>query len=144
MDAYGDLTETDITKKFPHGQEDNQSGRPLHDYDSSNPLAGLVSGTKTNFGTVFLQRLANPAKVYDPETNPYITVDWSPIDLTVFNGEDNVRNHALPSGMTSPWTPITRHRRTSASGHGSEARGASRAPRRRCGRLCPILPWRRV
>ena len=35
-----------------------------------------------------LQRLANPSMAFDPITNPYRTVDWMPVDLTVFNGED--------------------------------------------------------
>ena len=40
------------------------------------------------YRTAFLQRLANPNLPWDAETNPYITVDWIPIDVTVFNGED--------------------------------------------------------
>lgn len=36
--------------------------------------------------TAYLQRLADPNAAWDPASNPYITVDWIPIDLTVFNG----------------------------------------------------------
>ncbi len=47
----------------------------------------LATGTTPNYRTVFLQRLANPSLPFDATTNPYITVDWLPIDLTVFNGQ---------------------------------------------------------
>ena len=45
------------------------------------------SGTYQNVRAAYLQRLADPEFGYDPVTNPYITVDWISIDLTVFNGE---------------------------------------------------------
>jgi hypothetical protein len=38
---------------------------------------------------VHLQRLANPLADYDATTNPYLTVDSMPIDLTAFNGSDS-------------------------------------------------------
>jgi hypothetical protein len=46
-----------------------------------------ATGTYPNVRTAFLQRLADPNLEYDPINNPYITVDWISIDLTVFNGE---------------------------------------------------------
>jgi hypothetical protein len=45
------------------------------------------TGTYDNVRTACLQRLADPDFAYDPVNNPYITVDWISIDLTVFNGE---------------------------------------------------------
>ncbi len=45
------------------------------------------TGTYENVRAAYLQRLADPDFAYDPVTNPYITVDWMSIDLTVFNGE---------------------------------------------------------
>ncbi len=48
----------------------------------------LQTGTTVNYKTLFLQRLANPSAAYDPVINPYLTVDWLPVDLTVFNGDD--------------------------------------------------------
>ena len=48
----------------------------------------LQTGTTLNYKTLFLQRLANPTMPYDPVSNPYRTVDWLPVDLTVFNGTD--------------------------------------------------------
>lgn len=37
---------------------------------------------------VRLERLANPLKPYDADTNPYVRVDSMPVDLTAFNGYD--------------------------------------------------------
>jgi len=48
----------------------------------------IATGTHPNYKTAILQRLANPGMPYDPVVNPYRTVDWMPIDLTVFNGDD--------------------------------------------------------
>ncbi len=56
------------------------------------PLDGVQMrqlGTRPNYRTVYLQRLADPTRAYDgpsgTNTNPYISVDSAPIDLTVFN-----------------------------------------------------------
>lgn len=46
-------------------------------------------GTLEQYCTIFLQRLANPLEKWDPQTNPYISVDAMPVDLTVFNGDDD-------------------------------------------------------
>ena len=45
-------------------------------------------GTYTDYKAAVLQRLANPTEPYHVAINPYITVDWTTIDLTVFNGDD--------------------------------------------------------
>lgn len=45
-------------------------------------------GYHAKFMWVQLQRLANPLAPYNPLTNPYISVDESPIDLTVYNGDE--------------------------------------------------------
>jgi hypothetical protein len=50
----------------------------------------IATQTVPYYKTVFLQRLANPSAAYHPVNNPYRTVDWMPIDLTVFNGDDRV------------------------------------------------------
>ena len=49
----------------------------------------ISPGTELDWSTAYLQRLADPEKPWDATFNPYITVDWMPIDLTVFSGEDN-------------------------------------------------------
>lgn len=46
-------------------------------------------GTLPRYCSAFLQRLADPLRPYNAITNPYITVDYIPIDLTVFSGEEN-------------------------------------------------------
>ncbi len=58
------------------------------------------TGTVPMVRSVMLQRLANPKFPYDPILNPYITVDWSMIDLTVFTGEEDV-NATIPNDQIS-------------------------------------------
>ncbi|MDO5580796.1 MAG: hypothetical protein Q4G69_06645 [Planctomycetia bacterium] len=47
-------------------------------------LFGL--GTVPGYKSACLQRVADPNRGYHPIMNPYITVDWNMMDLTVFNG----------------------------------------------------------
>ena len=83
---YGDPKKTDpAIGYFRNTPLDKESTRPLGDTSEKLPYAGTVF----NYKTVFLQRLANPLAPYDAATNPYLTVDWMPIDLTIFNGEEN-------------------------------------------------------
>ncbi len=55
-----------------------------------------------NHRIAYLQRLADPERAYDPIYNPYITIDWMSIDLTVFNGEatrvSNPKETGVPPG----------------------------------------------
>ncbi|MBX3415515.1 MAG: hypothetical protein KF708_22720 [Pirellulales bacterium] len=57
-------------------------------------------GTHESFRMIHLQRLANPTLAWNPESgkaghnpaipvNPYLTVDSLPVDLTVYNGDEN-------------------------------------------------------
>ncbi|WP_442511202.1 hypothetical protein SH528x_002872 [Novipirellula sp. SH528] len=45
-------------------------------------------GTRPQYCSAFIQRLADPTRAYNAVTNPYRTMDWIPIDLTVFSGEE--------------------------------------------------------
>jgi len=90
----------------------NMPFRELRD----NGFAG--TGTVLQYRTVFLQRLADPTLPWNPEpfnwdgspniqynsnlpVNPYLTIDWMFIDLTVFNGDDQrPTNSMLPQ-----WDP---------------------------------------
>ncbi len=94
-DAYGDLSGGGGTA-FPDTPLETSGG-------STYPIDGNTA-TQTNgdVRTVYLQRLADPLSAYNPTTNPYITVDWMPVDLTVFNGDDAMRNH---SGYAGQWDP---------------------------------------
>lgn len=62
-------------------------------------------GTVPYYKSAFLQRVADPLRDYDPITNPYITVDWNMMDLTVFIGEnsgpDTTPEHTL-TGIYEP------------------------------------------
>jgi hypothetical protein len=82
---------------IPLDEPEDKSLNPGEWYDpsgGSGPLA--IDGTTPSFRYVHLQRLANPELPYNPTgdatlpfpyslPNPYITVDSSPVDLTVFN-----------------------------------------------------------
>ena len=89
-DAYGSGT---LASTYRDSPVDSVAGMPLQVDDI------LDTQTVENYKTAFLQRLANPLLRWNPEpgqpghdtslkVNPYITVDWIPIDLTVYNGED--------------------------------------------------------
>ena len=82
-DAYDEVDPNNRTNLIPDTPFDTAAATPL----GSAP-ASLRTGTYRNFKSAFLQRLANPLEPYDPVSNPYITIDWSTVDLTVFNGED--------------------------------------------------------
>ncbi|WDQ16565.1 hypothetical protein [Rhodopirellula sp. P2] len=55
----------------------------------ANGWAGV--GTYQEARTVFLQRLADPTRPWDAVDNPYLTIDFMPMDLTTFNGEEDVQ-----------------------------------------------------
>jgi hypothetical protein len=61
-----------------------------------------VDATHANFCVIHLQRLADPTRAYDADTNPYRTIDSSPVDLTTFNGcmdgQDREDNHQQITG----------------------------------------------
>ncbi|RMF44883.1 MAG: hypothetical protein D6753_01445 [Planctomycetota bacterium] len=76
----------------PFDSRDRANRSPIADlwpnYDSTADVP--APGTVEDWCTAFLQRLADPERPWHAVFNPYITVDWIPIDLTVFSGEDSV------------------------------------------------------
>lgn len=88
-DAYDDPQAP--MNSVPDRPADYEPGRPIEDN------AMQQTGTYFDRRTAFVQRLADPTQPYDPLGNPYITLDWLPIDVTVFNGEDRE-----PAGFFSP------------------------------------------
>lgn len=85
----------------------NPRGKPI-DQDKWNKF-----GTDTeNRRMVHLQRLADPDRDYNSETNPYVTVDSMIVDLTV----TNARTSEAESGVTGtrPSTVVTRRREKKA------------------------------
>ena len=61
------------------------------DLDANEYWTGFLDSNDTHakFRILHLQRLADPLRDYDPQTNPYRTVDSAQIDLTAFNGVTN-------------------------------------------------------
>lgn len=47
---------------------------------------------------IYLQRVADPSRPWDPARNPYITVDSMDLDVTVFNGEDDNHDGSWTAG----------------------------------------------
>ncbi len=99
-----------------------------HPFDKVGPLGQenlLATKLTPNYKTALLQRLANPLVAYDLTTNPYITVDWQPIDLNVFNGD---ASFPLPSPLPDPDDPgYTAPATLLAPGIGSRERGVGTA-----------------
>jgi hypothetical protein len=93
-DSWVDCTSTPIGR-FPD--------KPFDYNPATNEILSTMgqemnrTGTYPNVRTAFLQRLADPDRGYDPENNPYITVDWISLDLTVFNGEAPVSDDSKDS-----------------------------------------------
>ncbi|MDO4585916.1 MAG: hypothetical protein Q4C95_01315 [Planctomycetia bacterium] len=84
-DPYPTLTTSpeDTPFELPQSNSNNSGskGFPIGD----DKLFGL--GTIPGYKSAFLQRVADPNRPYHPLLNPYLTVDWNVMDLTVFNGE---------------------------------------------------------
>ncbi len=64
-------------------------------FDTANELKN--TGTTFNYRVLYLQRLANPLLAYNAVTNPYLTVDSMPVDLTAFNGVTDFAANKDPS-----------------------------------------------
>lgn len=94
FDAYFD--HTGAAGAHPDTPFDHAAGTPIKDFYEQHHLESAASagvatpGTQLDWCTAFLQRLADPERPYHATFNPYITVDWMPIDLTVFSGEDTI------------------------------------------------------
>lgn len=85
-DGYRDYTGAG-TGFHPDTPLDHQVTAPL----AQNNHEWAAVGTHQEAATIFLQRLADPTMPWHSKNNPYITVDFMPMDLTTFNGEEDVR-----------------------------------------------------
>ena len=92
---------------------------------NSVPIPVLMqNGVHPNFAVVHLQRLANPTQPWDASTNPYLTVDSMPVDLTVVNtsGASPLQSYDEP-GRTPSASPLTWLQSQKAYLRGSVERG---------------------
>ncbi len=100
-DSYYDYGAPPPADRLADAPFDNSPGTPIRDiYEPNHPETGSVAGvatpgTQLDWCTAYLQRLADPERPYHATFNPYITVDWMPVDLTVFSGEDTVYTDAM-------------------------------------------------
>ncbi len=77
--------------------------------DNTRPLKvnGWVGvGTYQDVATVFLQRLADPTRPWNRTDNPYVTVDMLSMDLTVFNGEEDMNQQIDRDGDGNANEPV--------------------------------------
>ena len=83
--------------QLPDEPFDSLPGSEL--FDTLNIL-GQQTGTHLHYKTAYLQRLADPTRPFHPQDNPYISVDYITLDLTVFNGsQDNNDSGTDAMGM---------------------------------------------
>lgn len=122
---YGDPNAVDKSWLFLDETEDGRAGSPLKQVANVDDAKAktlpaiqtslLCQGSHLNAATVFLERLADPTRPHDPRAemkkpgnpaetnpnwNPYVVVDFMPIDLTVFNGETNDAQRNTTPGQT--------------------------------------------
>lgn len=69
------------------------------------PVTGVkalaMDGTTPVYRYIHLQRLADPTRPYDRNTNPYITIDTAPVDLTVFNTASSLSDPEVDTSTLS-------------------------------------------
>ena len=92
-----------------------------------------ISGTYANERVAYLQRVADPELPYHPIYNPYITIDWISLDLTVFNGEDNATNDPNDSGAYNNLAFQSRYKDGSRASEAPNNPGIVNAPMRNAG-----------
>lgn len=86
--------------ELPDEPFDSQSGSELFD---TLGVDGQRTGTREHYKTAYLQRLADPTQPYHAQANPYISVDYISLDLTVFNGsQDNSNSRSDAMGVFWP------------------------------------------
>jgi hypothetical protein len=86
IDAYLDQAAgTLLPRDNPYERNGAGGPFPLNEHNGYY----LKSGGYEDYKTALIQRLADPTQAWHPTRNPYLTVDWMSIDLTVFNGEDD-------------------------------------------------------
>ncbi|MFN3190238.1 MAG: hypothetical protein ACE361_06905 [Aureliella sp.] len=98
-DSYWDYSMGANPNRQPPLDDGNSASAPLSGWQLGPTMTVGVPqpGTQLDWTTAYLQRLACPDKPYHEAFNPYITVDWMPIDLTVFNGEDDLADLDPPN-----------------------------------------------
>ena len=94
---FGQNRVMDRYEPRPDKPLDNVEDRPL----TRDKLPSY--GTVADYRGLYLQRLANPLQPYHPRRNPYLSVDWLTVDLTIFNSQDS-RPESFPVelGMFDP------------------------------------------
>jgi len=96
LDSFGQAIYVESSSGNGVNVSEPEGGYDTTDLPSDEPLDSIegadhydvdTNSTLENYRTVVLQRLANPNMPWDQVLNPYLTLDWIPVDLTVFNSE---------------------------------------------------------
>lgn len=129
------ITGRDVGAYYPAPSADEIYDPPLDQPLTDENLAGFLDeGTYFNVATVFLERLADPTRVHQPDStsaewNPYIAVDFMPIDLTTMNGESTGPETAVIAGAVKPLrTQRPVHFHTRQRGMVTDSTGAPATP----------------
>lgn len=106
-------TSTDPTKYNTDPDDPNIKYWDVYDPVLDTPedpvtLQARSSNVPSHHKEAFLQRLANPLVAWDPDTNPYITVDHAPIELHVYNGETGAQDPAVGGNQNLQFASLER------------------------------------
>jgi hypothetical protein len=110
---YGTIPTNITTGQYSPAWDLPLDGTSVGPANPASPINGLLAtGVKPLFRFALLQRLANPKLAFNATTNPYITVDWQAINLTVFNGSPPSSAQVDPDDPSPPSTVAfgSRHR----------------------------------
>jgi hypothetical protein len=83
----GPATPVGVLPDHPFDMHQDPMAPPILNTEIAKLGRDNPQGTHEKVRTAYLQRLADPELAYHPIVNPYITVDWIPLDLHVYNGE---------------------------------------------------------
>jgi hypothetical protein len=98
LPTANNMTTTNKYYPKPTNSPNNKDTYPATSNEFKTPTYAIDDAFVKGFGTIpgfrsmFLQRLADTQRPYHPVTNPYITVDWSMVDLHVFTSEKTTGN----------------------------------------------------
>jgi hypothetical protein len=124
-DYYADLSAPFAagTNEVPDQPFDDD---PAYDGPLADHPDGVRTGTRENFRSIYVQRLANPLLPWNPSpddpqfgvsgslavaydaslaVNPYITIDWNTLDLTVFSGDEDTSQQSSMGEWLDPSDP---------------------------------------
>lgn len=111
LDHQGDATPVRLSVSEPYtgypalmatADEPFDTPNNRTDLDGADRTKIWSSGNYPAFRYVHLQRLANPLEPWNAITNPYLTIDSMPIDLTVYNSKETTATEQMAMVKPQP------------------------------------------